>query len=200
LPRPDFVTASHVHTDHLDGETLRPLARAHPGLKLVLPWPVLDEARRRLQGEDARLLPLDAGERLDGDGWSLQGVAAAHNDLATDAQGRHHYLGFILRCGPFTLYHSGDTLWHAGLVPVLRPLACDLMLLPVNGNRPERRVAGNLNGIEAAALARACAARLVLPCNTESPDEFVAACKRVGQPQRVLRCGGRLSLDPALRA
>jgi L-ascorbate metabolism protein UlaG (beta-lactamase superfamily) len=48
---------------------------------------------------------------------------------------------------------------------------------------------------------------LVLPChydmfafNTESPDEFVAACKRVGQPQRVLRCGGRLRLDPALRA
>lgn len=203
LPRPEFVTASHVHTDHLDGDTLRPLARANPGLNLVLPWPVLDEARRRLAGEQVQLLPLDAGACLEGEGWSLQGVAAAHNDLATDAQGRHHYLGFVLRSGSFTLYHSGDTLWHDGLVPVLRPLACDLMLLPINGNRPERRVAGNLNGTEAAALARACAAGLVVPChydmfafNTESPAEFERACERLGQPQRVLRCGGRLSLEP----
>ena len=203
LPHPEFVTASHVHTDHLDGDTLRPLARAHPGLNIVLPWPVLDEARRRLAGEDAQFQPLDAGACLEGEGWSLQGVAAAHNDLATDAQGRHHYLGFVLRSGPFTLYHSGDTLWHDGLVPVLRPAACDLMLLPINGNRPERRVSGNLNGTEAAALARACAARWVVPChyemfafNTESPAEFELACERLGQPQRVLRCGGRLSLQP----
>lgn len=207
LPRPEFVTASHVHTDHLDGDTLGPLARAHPGLEIVLPWPVLDEARRRLAGEAVRFLPLAAGTRLEGEGWSLEGVAAAHNDLATDAQGRHHYLGFILRCGPFTLYHSGDTLWHDGLVPVLRPLACDLMLLPINGNRPERRVAGNLNGTEAAALARACAARCVVPChydmfafNTESPDEFERACERLGQPHCVLRCGARLTLAPRVRA
>ncbi len=203
LPRPEFVAASHVHTDHLDGDTLRPLARAHPGLPLVLPWPVLDEARRRLEGETVTFRPLEAGTRLEGEGWSLEAVASAHNELATDEEGRHHCLGFILRSGPFTLYHSGDTLWHDGLVPVLRPLTCDVMLLPINGNRPERRVAGNLNGTEAAALARACATRLVVPChydmfafNTETTEEFERVCARLEQPQRVLRCGGRLSLEP----
>jgi len=79
----------------------------------------------------------------------------------------------------------------------------DLMLLPINGNLPERRVAGNLNGTEAAALARACWARWVVPChyemfafNTVSPDEFVGACERLNQPHRVLRCGERFSLPP----
>jgi len=32
----------------------------------------------------------------------------------------------------------------------LQPMGIDLALLPVNGRAPERRVAGNLDGIEAA--------------------------------------------------
>jgi L-ascorbate metabolism protein UlaG (beta-lactamase superfamily) len=76
----------------------------------------------------------------------------------------------------------------------------DLVLVPINGNRPERRVAGNLNGTEAAALAKACGASLAIPhhfemfgFNTETPEEFVSACERLAQPQCVLRCGERLS-------
>ena len=70
------------------------------------------------------------------------------------------------------------------------------MLLPINGNRPERRVAGNLNGTEAATLAKACGADMVVPChydmfefNTESPEEFSTICERIGQPHRVLLNG-----------
>lgn len=222
LPRPEFVTASHIHTDHLDAATLRPLALSHPGLRLVLPWPILDEARARLGDAPVEFLPLDAGQHLAGDGWQLHALPAAHNDLKTDAEGRHHYLGFLLRAGPFTVYHSGDTLWHAGLVPALLPGSqaeaqnsrlepsaaplldqpCDVMLLPINGHQPARRVAGNLNGTEAAALARACRARLVIPChydmftfNTEPPGEFAAACARLGQPFEIMRCGGRVSVS-----
>ena len=102
----------------------------------------------------------------------------------------------MVEFGPWRIYHSGDTLWHAGLVPALLPVKPHLMLLPINGNRPERRVAGNLNGSEAAALARACGARMVIPChydmfefNTESPEEFSTICERIGQPHRVLLNG-----------
>ena len=77
-----------------------------------------------------------------------------------------------------------------------------MALLPINGNKPERRVAGNLNGTEAAALARAMDARLVVPChydmftfNTENPDEFVAACERLEQGCRVMRGGERLTVE-----
>ena len=53
---------------------------------------------------------------------------------------------------------------------------------------------------EAAHLARDIDARLVIPChyemfefNTATPEEFVAACGRLGQPHRVLRAGERWS-------
>ena len=76
----------------------------------------------------------------------------------------------------------------------------DLALLPINGDVPERRVAGNLDGREAATLAKEIGARLVIPChydmfkfNTASPDLFVATARELGQPYRVLRCGERWS-------
>lgn len=196
-----FVTASHLHTDHLDAETLLPIAQAHPGLPLFLPGPILPDAQARLGAAPFTYLPLTHGQRHQENGWSIEGVASAHNDLKTDDQGRHHYIGFILRCGPFTLYHSGDTLWHDALIETLRPIECDLMLLPINGNKPERRVAGNLNGTEAAALAKACRARLVIPChydmfefNTVTPEEFQQTCTRLQQPYRILQNGERLTL------
>ena len=61
-------------------------------------------------------------------------------------------------------------------------------------------MAGNLNGTEAAALAKACGARLAVPhhfdmfaFNTAPPDEFVRACEQLSQPCRVLRGGERLT-------
>ena len=76
----------------------------------------------------------------------------------------------------------------------------DVALLPINGDFPERRVAGNLNGAEAANLAKEIGARIVIPChfdmfqfNTASPDEFIRTCEQIGQPYRVLRCGERWS-------
>lgn len=196
-----LVTASHIHTDHLDAATLIPLSQINPGFKLLLPHPILNEARTRLGEAPIQLIGLDAGETYESD-WQITGVAAAHNDLKRDASGRCHYLGFIIRRGRFVIYHSGDTLWHEDLVANLLPQSCDLMLLPINGNKPERRVAGNLNGTEAAALAKACNARLVVPChydmftfNTVTTEEFTTACQHLQQPFRIMQCGERLTLQ-----
>lgn len=200
-----WITGSHVHTDHLDGETLRGLAVGSPGARLVVPVPVVEEARRRIMGADLCVLGC-LQEQLIGDLIvTFEGVSAAHNELEYDVQGAVKCMGFILRIGPFTIFHSGDTLWYDGLVErLLAAGPYDLMLLPINGNVPERRVAGNLNGTEAAALAKACRARWVVPChyelfefNTVSPSEFVTTCERLGQPYRLLRCGERFSLLPA---
>jgi L-ascorbate metabolism protein UlaG (beta-lactamase superfamily) len=196
------VTASHIHTDHLDAATLVPLAQTNPGFRLFLPAPIEGEARSRLRDADVSLVPLSQGQAYEDDHWRVVPIPAAHNDVKVDDLGRCHYLGFVIKRRGFSVYHSGDTLWHPDLVPALLPHRCDLMLLPINGNRPERRVAGNLNGTEAAALAKACAARLVVPChyemfefNTESPQEFVSTCERLRQPFRVLRCGERLVIN-----
>ena len=194
----DFITASHVHTDHLDGETLRALAQGSPGAKLLLPRPIREEAEKRLKGADLTLVELgEVATEIDGLTWTA--IPAAHNEIVRDDAGCPHCIGFLLRWGAFTIYHSGDTLWHPELVPSLLPAGCDLMLLPINGNEPGRRVAGNLNGTEAAALAKACGARRVVPChydmfefNTATPVEFADACERLGQVYSVLRCGEHL--------
>lgn len=200
------VTASHVHTDHLDAGTLVPLAQANPGLRLYLPHPVVPEARKRLgaAADTVTFCPLSDGEVLRHGRWEVRGVIAKHNEVVRDENGRSHFIGFLVRCGPFTLYHSGDTLWHDDIVQVLREHRCDIAFLPINGNKPERRVAGNLNGTEAAALAKAAGVRLVVPChydmfefNTESPDELVNACSRLGQECRVMRCGERVEVRMA---
>lgn len=197
------VTASHVHTDHLDGETLVPLAAANPGFHLYLPHPIVDEAEKRLgPSADVTLCPIGDHDFYQEKGWELQGVVAKHNEVVRDAWGDSYYTGFLVKCGPFTVYHSGDTLWHDDIVRVLRENRCDIAFLPINGNKPERRVAGNLNGTEAAALAKAGNVRLVVPChydmfefNTETPEEFARACERLGQPFKVMRCGEKLELQ-----
>lgn len=201
----DVVTSSHNHTDHLDPATLIPLVRANPGLQMVLPAANVDFARSRLEAAPPPMTGLDHGTEMEIAGFHFTGVAAAHNDIARDSLGRCLYLGFIVRFGPFCVYHSGDTLWHDGLVDALRTARPDVVLVPINGNRPERRVAGNLNGTEAAALAKACGARLAVPhhfdmfaFNTESPEEFTSACHRLSQPYARLQPGEQVNYPRTL--
>jgi L-ascorbate metabolism protein UlaG (beta-lactamase superfamily) len=201
----DVVAASHAHTDHLDGETLRAVARAaktagRTPMPLVVPAAVRGIAEERLAGGPWVFHGLDAGLSVNVGGFEFTGIPAAHDTIERDEQGRCRFLGYIVRFGPWTLYHSGDTLWHDELPDLLAAHQPDVMLLPVNGRDPARRVAGNLNGVEAAALAKTCGASLAIPhhfdmftFNTATPDDFVAECARRGQPCRVLRCGERWS-------
>ena len=130
-------------------------------------------------------------------GFRIHGLPSAHNELEQDAEGRHLYLGYIVQCGPWQIYHSGDTLLYPGLAEKLRRFRVDIALLPINGNRPERRVAGNLDGRESAALAKEINAGVVIPhhyemfeFNTADPqDLFIPECERLGQNYRVLQAG-----------
>ena len=188
----DVVTASHAHTDHLDPDTLRAL-----DAELVAP-----EAHRALATERAGRAPtvIDDGETVTVAGFEITAVPAAHETIERDDAGRMLHLGYVVRCGPFALYHAGDTIPYDGMAERIGG-GIDVALLPINGRSPERRVAGNLDGEEAAALAHEIGARLAVPMhfemfefNTEPPDAFVAACERLGQPYRVLRAGERLTL------
>ena len=85
-----------------------------------------------------------------------------------------------------------------GMAEKLRPLGVDLALLPMSGRSPERRVAGNFNGTEAAQPGKDMGAPIVIPCryemflfNTADPADFIQAAEHVGQLYQVLRCGQR---------
>jgi L-ascorbate metabolism protein UlaG (beta-lactamase superfamily) len=196
----DVVTSSHGHTDHLDKDTLVPLFQANPGLEIVCP-----EANRELVVDRLGLMSeaprtMKAGDSLMAKGFRFHAVPAAHNDLETDAWGRHKFLGYVIEAGPWRIYHSGDTKWYPEIVPNVQRFQVQIALLPINGDLPARRVAGNLTGAEAATLAKQIGAELVIPChydmfefNTADPYAFIAECKRLAQPYRIMRCGERWS-------
>ena len=194
----DVVTSSHNHTDHLDGETLGALMLVNPGIQIVVPEANRAFAANRLQVAPGRLVGLTNGVSTEQAGFKLTGVPAAHNTLEPDEQGRHKFMGYIAEFGPWTVYHSGDTLWFEGMEDVLRSWSIDLALLPINGNKPERRVAGNLDGLEAATLASKIGARMVFPChydmftfNTATTELFEQTCRELNQPYAVLQNGER---------
>lgn len=194
----DVATSTHNHTDHLDAETLKPLMTANPELRLVIP-----EANRRFVAERLGCdvtwpIGLNDGSSITIAGFEFIGVPAAHETVDRDPEGRCIYLGYVVRFGRWTIYHSGDTLLYEGMVETLREFNIDVALLPINGRAPERRVAGNLNAREAAWLGREIAARTVIPMhydmftfNTAPADDFRYAAELERQSYDVLRCGER---------
>jgi L-ascorbate metabolism protein UlaG (beta-lactamase superfamily) len=192
----DLITSTHNHTDHLDAETIVPLlTAARHDVSILVPAANRDFAAKRLNLEPGQLLTIDAGQSVESKGFDITAVAAAHDKLETDEKGRFLYLGYVVRAGPWTLYHSGDTVIYPGMEAVLRPHKIDAAFLPINGK------VGNMNGLDAARLARMIDAKLAIPChyemfefNTASPEDFMTECEQLGQRYQVMRAGERLTL------
>jgi L-ascorbate metabolism protein UlaG (beta-lactamase superfamily) len=197
----DMVTSSHNHTDHLDAETLKPLIKANPGIEFVIPEANREFVCARLGCDADYPIGLTDGESLEIRGFEFFGVPAAHPELERNERGECVYMGYVVRFGKWSVYHSGDTLLYDGMEDILSAFDLDVALLPINGNVPERRVAGNLNAREAAELGKAVGAKLVIPhhfhmfeFNSEDPARYEEEAQRVGQAYRVLRVGERVRI------
>lgn len=202
----DVVTSSHNHTDHLDNETLQAIFRVNPDLKFIIPEANREFVVNRLGVAKSWPVGMDAGQKLSVSGFTVAAVPAAHPQLERDPQGQHPYLGYIVEFGNWRVYHSGDTVLYDGMTELLHHFQIDIALLPINGAEPTRRVAGNLDGAEAAQLAAEIGAKLVIPChfemfefNTASPKLFEQTARDLHQPFRTLRAGERCTLDPSQR-
>jgi L-ascorbate metabolism protein UlaG (beta-lactamase superfamily) len=205
LDQINIVTSSHNHTDHLDADTLIPLLAANPGISFLIPEANRDFVSDRVKCPNSYPVGLSDGERVVIHPFTFHGIPSAHNEIERDDAGRCKFMGYVVQFGPFTVYHSGDTLLFDGLAPLLKPFRVDLALLPINGNVPGRRVAGNMNADEAASLANAIGARLVIPhhyhmfaFNTADPTTFIEAAEHKHQPYKVLALGERFQIERKL--
>jgi L-ascorbate metabolism protein UlaG (beta-lactamase superfamily) len=192
----NIVASTHAHTDHLDAGTIKPILAANPELKIVVPEANRSIAAERLGVPPGSLKGVTEGHAYITRDIAFRGVPACHDTIDRDEHGHCKYLGYHITVGPYTVYHSGDTLWYDGLDATLRNMRVDFALLPINGRG--QGVAGNLTGAEAARLANHINAWVAIPChydmfefNNTSPAEFVAECQRLGQRHRVLKLGER---------
>jgi L-ascorbate metabolism protein UlaG (beta-lactamase superfamily) len=192
----DIVTSSHNHTDHLDADTLQPILKANPAIKFIIPEANRSFVANRVGCDESFPVGLNDGTSVKLAGFTITGVPAAHNQIERNEKGECKCMGLVVQFENYAVYHSGDTLWFDGLDELLKPYQVDVAFLPINGNRPERKVAGNLNPEEAALLGKSIGAGLVVPhhyhlfaFNTGDPKAFEEQCLKHVVNNKVLEIG-----------
>ena len=194
------VTSSHNHTDHLDAETLVPILKNNPGIKFIIPEANRDFVAERVQCKKEFPIGLNDGRSVTVDEFSFYGLPAKHNEIERDEKGNCRFMGYVVAFGKYKIYHSGDTLWFDEMIDLLKPFKVDVAILPINGNDPVRKVAGNLNGKEAAELGKLIDAKCVIPChydmftfNTADVNDFIEEAKKIDQPYKILKGGEKFA-------
>ena len=199
----DIVTSSHNHTDHLDGETLIPLIKANPNIRFIIPEANRDFVANRVQTAPEFPTGLNDREKITIAGFTITGVPAAHEALDRDEAGHCLYMGYVVQFGSYSIYHSGDTLYHDDIVEQLKVFGTfDLALLPINGRDPKRKVAGNLNAQQAVQVSKEINARMTVPChydmftfNTADPKDFEKIAQSEEVRYKIMECGERISIN-----
>jgi L-ascorbate metabolism protein UlaG (beta-lactamase superfamily) len=162
----DFVCCTHRHSDHMDPGTLPVIAENNPHCRFIVPAAEKTHALEIGLPEN-NLCLVDAGQTVHlTEDVRIRLLPSAHEELEQNEKGEHRYLGCVVKCGAFVLYHSGDCVPWDGLAGALSEEAADLALLPVNGRdayRRERGVPGNMTFDEAAALCREAAIPRLIP-------------------------------------
>jgi L-ascorbate 6-phosphate lactonase len=169
----DVVLCTHEHVDHLDAGSVPAIAKASPGATFVVPTPIVDLVTDAGIAPE-RVVGVQPGEPVELAGLSIRAVPAMHGVTMEDAYGFGEslsgglirFLGFVVEAGDVRLYHAGDTIHYPGMETTLRGLEVDVAMLPINGRDPQREargIVGNLSEREAAWLAAAMGAAVVVP-------------------------------------
>lgn len=195
-----IVSSSHNHTDHLDAETLIPVLKNNSEIKFIIPEANREFVSERVKCKKEFPVGLNEGQSVTIDEFSFHGIPAKHNEIEKDENENCRFLGYVISFGKYNVYHSGDTLWFDEMVDWLKPFVVDVAMLPINGNEPSRKVAGNLNCEEAARLGKEINAKRVIPChydmfsfNTADVNDFIKEAEKIDQPYQVLKGGEKFT-------
>ena len=134
-----------------------------------------------------KIIAMKGDDYFEFDGIGIHALPSAHEFLETDENGAYFSLGFVVKIGKFSIYHSGDCCIYEGLLTKLKILAPDIMLLPINGRdaeRYKRNCIGNMTFQEAVDLAGLSGTKIAIPAhydmfegNLENPQLFIDYAK-----------------------
>ena len=83
------------------------------------------------------------------EGFSVRGVATAHEEYQYDEEGASRTLGYVFRLGDHRLLHAGDTVVTQKLIGDLKEEhGLDAAMVPINGRDLERHARGIVGNME----------------------------------------------------
>jgi L-ascorbate metabolism protein UlaG (beta-lactamase superfamily) len=180
---PTLVVCTHDHADHLDSQTIPPIAQAFSGCLFAGPATVVRHLGELGIGPD-RCRVLGGGEKLPHGCMTIAAAPARHEGDA---------IGVIVQAEGLAVYISGDTLFFDALADGVRSAAggaVDVAAICINGKW------GNMTWQQAVEVVAALRPRLAVPMhygmfrqNTADPALFVAAVEGMGIKTAVLEVG-----------
>ena len=180
-----------THSGRLDPATIPAMLSASPRSKLVIPKSAAAPAHA-LGIPYARMVTTDAGLRVEYLDDRIYAVPSARDQLDWTPLGGYPYLGYLVRFGDVTIYHSGECVPYDSLASRLRPYSVTVALLPIAGRPSSFDIA------EAANLAEEIGARWLLPVSDDPArvEQFIAHLlgSRPAQAFKVFERGERWSV------
>ncbi|HEY1623318.1 MAG TPA: MBL fold metallo-hydrolase [Streptosporangiaceae bacterium] len=167
------VLCTHEHIDHLDLKFLPGFCAVNAAAKIVVPAPVTEVAAAGGVAQD-RLIGAVQGQEIKDRDVVVRPLPALHGmddpGPAVYEFGDGRFLGYVIDVGGVRVFHFGDGLLYPELIPALRELAPEVMLLPINGRdfmREQRGLVGNMNEDEAAWLCDQIRPAYIIPMHYE---------------------------------
>lgn len=170
-----LMLSTHAHLDHCDEESIAIIARNAPHVHFGGPVSCM-RVLKKLNVSQKRMHLLTVGDIFRLQGVSLHAVYADHGQSEPEA------VGIVLEADGIRVYHTGDTSYCPEKMAEVISLKPDIIIPCINGTY------GNLDGIEAARLARDVGARVAIPCHfwffisqnlkaEGQPAAFLGACE-----------------------
>ncbi len=171
----DLVAITHDHLDHLDPDTILPLAEACDA-KFLGPLSCVQHLLE-IKIDRERIIEINRGETKVVEGIEISAVHAEHTS---------HSVGYVFDFDGIKVYISGDTNNHEKLEEIAS-FHPDVVLICANG-KPKGEFM-NLNADEAALLTKRINPRVVIPMHyglfaevDEDPQTFVDALRKQNVP------------------
>lgn len=155
----DIILCTHRHSDHMDPDAIPVLLDNNNRCKIIAPKAEREYVLNSIIADRKRIIFVNADDKINlSNDIIVEIIPSAHEELKTDKDGNHHCLGYILRLGEISIYHSGDCVPYAGLTEEIKKRKIDMAMLPVNGRdeyRRSRGVPGNFTFEESVELCKA---------------------------------------------